>query len=152
MKNKSLEIKNRAEKIARENSIIILSEEKEILEKLQEISSGNGDNIELKEKTLEDIERYLFVKEKMKFAEKDLKFLRELSKSLREQETRLSDTGNPILFKINNALGNEMFFLTRENLNKYLDVNKDQTRNIIEILSGNSEELVELLECVKRNF
>lgn len=106
----------------------------------------------MKGKTLDDIERYLYVKEKKQFAEKDLKFLEEISKSLRKQETRLSDTGSPILFKIHNALGKEIFFLTRENLNKYLDANKDEGRNIVEISNGNSEELVELLEIVKRNF
>lgn len=152
MEKKVFEIKNRAERIAKENSIIILSDEKEILEKLQEISNGGENNIELKEKTLDDIERYLFVKEKMKFAEMDFEFLKEFSKLLKEQETRMSDSGNPILFKTINSSNEDMFFLTRKALKEYLEVNKTEDKKIIEILSGNCEELVKLLEIVKRNF
>jgi len=145
-------IKERAEKIARENSIILLSREKEILEKLQEIANYSGNDIELIEKTLDDIERYLSVKEKMNFAERDYNYLQKLSQLLKKQETRMSDSGNPILFKTVNGMGEDMFFLTRKSLNNYLEINKNEGKKTVEILSGNSEELVILLEVIKRNF
>lgn len=152
MERKIIEIKNRAEKIAKENSVILLSGEKDILEKLHEIVNSDENNIELKSKTLDNIERYLYVKEKMNFAEKDFEFLKEISKLLKKQETRCYDSGNPTLFKIVNSIGDDMFFLTRKNLNEYLEINGVKDKKIIEILSGNCEELVKLLEIVKRNF
>lgn len=152
MERKIIEIKKRAEKILRENSIITLSGEREILKKVQEIANSDENNIDVKEKTLDDIERYLYIKEKMYFAEKDFEFLKELSMLLKEQETRCYDSGNPILFKIVNSIDKDAFFLTRKNMNEYLEINGVKDKKFIEILSGNCEELVKLLEIVKRNF
>lgn len=45
MEKRILEIKNRAERIAKENSIIIFSEENEIIKKLQEIANTDGTNM-----------------------------------------------------------------------------------------------------------
>ena len=148
-----VEIKKRAEKILRENSIITLSGEKEILKMVQEITNSDGDNIELKAKTLDDIERYLYIKEKMNLAEKDIAFLNELSKSLKEQEVRENDFGTPPLFILKNtASGKDEFFLTRKALKKYMTIRKKDEKRIVEVSSNDSLEIARLIEVIKRNF
>ena len=153
MENKIIEIKKRTEKILKENSIITLSGEKEILKKVKEIADSDVDNIELKAKTLDDIERYLYVKEKMNFAGKDFEFLKELSESLREQEVRENDLGTPPLFILKNtASGKDEYFLTRKALKKYITTRKKGEKRIVEVSSNDSLELAHLIEVIKRNF
>lgn len=152
MEEKIIKLQKRADEIMNSKSLNILSDEKSILEILTEISKSNSDNISLKEKTLNDIEIYLDVKEKMCFAQEDLEFLKKLSKNLKSQFTRITDEGDPTLFKITNSLGNEIYFLTRSSLEEYRKINEKDVKQLIEIPSSHSMELKHLLDIIKRNF
>ena len=127
------QIINKAKKIRGENSLEILKDEKEILEKLNEIEENTtNENKEYNEKILIEIES-----------------------ELRKQEVRRTDISMPPLFVIKNSQGQEMFFITRKALNEYIECNKkslSENKTIIEIPSNNSYELEKLIEIIKRNF
>lgn len=101
------------------------------------------------------IESYLEIKEKSKIQKEDYEFLQKIAKSLREQEVRKTDISNPPLFKIKNKDGQELFFITRNALDEYIECNGLKKQNgvqTVEIPSNNSFELEKLLETIKRNF
>ena len=153
MDKKILEIRKRAEKILGNQKIYTLTDEKEIIEKLEMISRETDViSLNYSSLTLDNIERYLFIKEKMKVAEKDLEFLNNLSKELNAQKTRITDISKPPVFKITNKIGKDMIFLTRQALERYRKNNNKDNIKIIEIPSFNCQELSELLEIIKRNF
>ena len=135
MEEKIIKLQKRADEIMNSKSLNILSDEKSILEILTEISKSNRD-----------------VKEKMCFAQEDLEFLKKLSKNLKSQFTRITDEGDPTLFKITNSLGNEIYFLTRSSLEEYRKINEKDVKQLIEIPSSHSMELKHLLDIIKRNF
>lgn len=152
MEERIANLKKRAENMMADTRITVLKDEKEILEKLNEITKTEGNNVQIDEKTLDCFERYLDAKEKMQLAENDVEYLKHLAKGLKEQEIRKSDACNPAMFKITNNEGNEMLFLTRNALKEYSEVNSEDKYKVIEIPSSNSEELAMLLDIVKRNF
>lgn len=137
------------------NSIEILKGEKEILNKLSEIENNtNFENKIYNEKILDHIASYLEIKKKSKIQKEDYEFLQKLAKSLREQEVRKTDISNPPLFKIKNKEGQDLFFITRDALNEYIECNggKENSVKTVEIPCNNSFELEKLLETIKRNF
>lgn len=150
------QIVNKAKLLRENNSIEILKGEKEILDKLYEIEDGtNIENKDYNEKMLNYIESYLEIKRKSKIKKEDYEFLQKLANSLRKQEVRKTDTSNPPLFKIKNKDGKDLFFITREALNEYIEINglrKGNNVKTIEILNEKSFELEKLLEVIKRSF
>lgn len=150
------QIINKAKKIRGENSLEILKDEKEILEKLNEIEENTtNENKEFNEKILIEIESYLKIKENTQMQIEDYKFLKAIAEELRRQEVRRTDISMPPLFVIKNSQGQEMFFITRKSLNEYIECNKkslSENKTIIEIPSNNSYELEKLIEIIKRNF
>lgn len=152
MEERIADLRKRAENMIADTRITVLKDEKEILEKLNEITNTEGNNVQVDEKTLECFERYINAKEKMQLAESDMAFLKDLAKGLKEQEIRKSDSCNPATFKIINNEGNELLFLTRKALKQYCEANSEDKNKVIEIPCNNSEELAMLLDIVKRNF
>ena len=152
MEERIANLKKRAENMMADTRITVLKDEKEILEKLNEITNTEGNNVQIDEKTLDCFERYLDSKEKMQLAENDMTFLNDLAKGLKEQEIRKSDACNPATFKIINNEGNELLFLTRKALKQYCEANSEDKNKVIEIPCNHSEELAMLLDIVKRNF
>ena len=115
------QIINKAKKIRGENSLEILKDEKEILEKLNEIEENTtNENKEFNEKILIEIESYLKIKENTQMQIEDYKFLKAIAEELRRQEVRRTDISMPPLFVIKNSQGQEMFFITRKALNEYI--------------------------------
>lgn len=109
------QIINKAKKIRGENSLEILKDEKEILEKLNEIEENTtNENKEFNEKILIEIESYLKIKENTQMQIEDYKFLKAIAEELRRQEVRRTDISMPPLFVIKNSQGQEMFFITRK--------------------------------------
>lgn len=150
------QIKSKAKSLRGNNSIEILKGEKEILDKLNDIeNTTNLENKDYNEKILNYIESYLKIKQKSEIQKEDYDFLRNLANSLRKQEVRKTDISNPPLFKIKNKNGQDLFFITRDALNEYMEVNglkKEKNIKTIEIPCNNSFELEKLLEIIKRNF
>lgn len=150
------QIINKAKKIRGENSLEILKDEKEILEKLNEIEENTtNENKELNEKILIEIESYLKIKENTQMQIEDYKFLKAIAEEFRRQEVRRTDISMPPLFVIKNSQGQEMFFITRKALNEYIECNKkslSENKTIIEIPSNNSYELEKLIEIIKKIF
>ena len=149
------QIINKAKKIRGENSLEILKDEKEILEKLNEIEENTtNENKEFNEKILIEIESYLKIKENTQMQIEDYKFLKAIAEELRRQEVRRTDISMPPLFVIKNSQGQEMFFITRKALNEYIECNKkslSENKTIIEIPSNNSYELEKLKEIFNKN-
>ena len=135
------QIINKAKKIRGENSLEILKDEKEILEKLNEIEENTtNENKEFNEKILIEIESYLKIKENTQMQIEDYKFLKAIAEELRKQEVRRTDISMPPLFVIKNSQGQEMFFITRKALNEYIECNKkslSENKTIIEIIKRN---------------
>ena len=135
------QIINKAKKIRGENSLEILKDEKEILEKLNEIEENTtNENKEFNEKILIEIESYLKIKENTQMQIEDYKFLKAIAEELRRQEVRRTDISMPPLFVIKNSQGQEMFFITRKALNEYIECNKkslSENKTIIEIIKRN---------------
>ena len=152
MEERIANLKKRAENMMADTRITVLKDEKEILEKLNEITNTEGNNVQIDEKTLDCFERYLDSKEKMQLAENDMEFLKHLANGLKKQGVRKSDDCNPAMFKIINNEGNEKLFLTRNSLKEYCEANSEDKNKVIEIPCNHSEELAMLLDVIKRNF
>lgn len=142
----------RAKRILGEAKIDLFTNESKIIEILNKISEGENESSELEEKILDNIEDYLFTKEKMQVKKEDYKYLKNLSEKLSEQEVRRSDSANPPLFKISNNEGKDIYFITRDGLDKYKECNKELKYKIVEIPESNSTELAHTLEIIKRIF
>ena len=93
MEMDEFQIKNKAKRILRSTKINVLSGEKDSLEELDSIISGNGKetNYSLVNKTLDNIETYLKYKEKMLLTIDDYEYLISLSKELKNQSIRKAD-------------------------------------------------------------
>ena len=152
MEERVADLKKRAEDMMADTRITVLKDEKEILEKINEISKSDGSNVQRDEKTLNCFERYLDAKDKMQLAENDMEFLTHLANGLKDQGIRRSDDCNPAMFKIINNEGNEKLFLTRNSLREYCEANSEDKNKVIEIPCNHSEELAMLLDIIKRNF
>lgn len=151
MENKEGTIKERIEKIIGNKNIETLNEEKDIMDLLKNIENENDLN-EKNNKLLEYIDNYLAMKEKMRTAKEDFLFLNKLAESLRKQEVRRSDSSNPAVFKIKDSMGEDIYFLTRQALEEYEEINKKECKDIVVIPSNNNIELAKLLDIIKRNF
>ncbi len=154
MNNKN-NIENKVENLINTTPIIDL--ESKIIKILQEIEDNpNRDNL-LSEETIRNIENYLFLKKQDRVLSEDIEFIQNLANTLRKQEVRLSDknTINCISeFKITTINNEDIYFLTREASQKYIEQNSnmfDKPR-ILHVTSQNNIELLQLLEIIKRNF
>lgn len=153
MEEKVQIVKERADKLIGNKKITTLIDEAELIKKLNEISqSVDETNYLAYSKTLDAIDGYLEEKEKLETQKKDNEFLKNLAKELREQQVRITDNSNPPLFVVENELGEDIYFVTRNALDKYCKCNFNGKKKVIEIPSNRSIELTELLEIVKRNF
>ena len=97
----------------------------------------------------------MFIKEKEVLKEKDFEFLSKLATTLREQSVRKTDSSNPPLFVTKDSSDKDVFFITRNALNEYLETmgkNPKSLGTVIEIPSSNSMELARLIEVIKRNY
>lgn len=62
----------------------------------------------------------------------------------------MTDSIKPPLFQVKDTEDNENFFITREAVEKYREINKDA--KTLTISNANSMELSTLLDIIKRNF
>lgn len=152
MEEKIKDIKNRAAKILKSSTINLLTNEREILDILNKIQNSDNINIEYDSKTLDYIERYMIAKEKMLIAENDTQFLNNLSKELKSQEVRATDMSTPPLFIIKDAIGRDIFFLTRKAVENYTTISSKSEKRLIEVPSSDSLEISQLVDIIKRNF
>ena len=157
MKSKSLkELKEKANEILNNNKIAIYTDEEEIINKINEILNEDDENIdcELLNKTLDNIDIYMKIKEKMTLGEQDYTFLKNLSEDFKEQSIRKTDGVLYIpLFKIRSLDGEEKYFLTRKSAKEYIKMHKSWVMSdIIEIEESDNTDLTEVIEIIKRNF
>ena len=145
-----LKIKQKSTKIN------VLSGEKDSLEELDSIISGNGKetNYSLVNKTLDNIETYLKYKEKMLLTIDDYEYLISLSKELKNQSIRIADGIIYIpLFKITSKDVDEKHFLTRNSVKEYIELHNEwYNEDIIEIEEINNDILLKSIQIIKRNF
>ncbi len=150
------EIKLRAKKIIGNSSLNIMKNEKELLEQLNELLQINIENVDINllEKTLNNIEVYIKTKEKMFIAKEDYEYLVEISKSLKEQSVRRTDGILYVsIFKVLGKDKSEQCFLIRNHAEKYKKIYGNKFDNkIVKIEGTNNSDLIKLLEIIKRNF
>ena len=127
--------------------------------------------IDIIEKTLNNIENYLFTKQKMQVEINDYEYLKNIAETLRNQKVRIEDNvilGQPV-FRI--MVGEEeiIYFITREGARKFIEThstifdknidNKDQENQVerrkddlMEVTTNKNLEISKILEIIKRNY
>ena len=151
MEKNNIEIKERAEKILRNNNITTLRDENEIMQILLNIANSEVVD-ENCDKTLDYIEDYLIAKNKMQTAKEDMAFLQKLAEALRNQDIRKTDVCRPPLFKIKDSNNEDIYFLTRQALKEYEESNKIEHKDVIVVQENKNTELTRLLDVIERNF
>ena len=148
MEEKIKQIRDRAKAIMGSIDISTGRGDAELLNYLNELENKQISNseIDIINKTLDNIEIYFKTKRKMTLEINDYEYLKEMAKKLREQNVRVTDSvvlGEPV-FKIltqNNKKEEEFYFITKQGKKKIFDVKEN--RNL---------ELSRIIEIIKRNF
>ena len=150
-----MEIHEKARQILSRYDIKTLSDDKKIIEILDDIMIKESPSEE-DEKMLSVINHYLYVKSKMIQNNAAYLFLKILSERINIQKVRKNDriAYQVFLFKVKDKDGNAHFSLTRDNLKDKIKNNKELFGNsaTIEIESQENTELYDLLENIKNMF
>ena len=146
------EMEKKLQKITGSQSIDNLTNEYKKIQEVEKIIKSKEINDEKKQEEIEKLEKYLAEKQNDINEEKDIEYLKKIAKELRTQSTRKTDKANPALFKIVSEFGEERYFITRKALEEYQECNKQEKGKVIEIASGDSEELNRLLDIIKRIY
>lgn len=167
-------IKEYAKKILSEISINETVGESKIIKFLQDIENRNikEDEIEILERTIENIKMFFYTKKLMKCAEEDYNFLKITAERLRTQKIRIKDEvimGQPI-FEVEMSDNKSEEFITKEGAQNFIDANttitkcsdivksnedNDLERRKKEIFNVNTNknlELERLIEVIIRNY
>lgn len=170
-------IKKKAQKVLGELQIKTSIGETKIINLLQDIIQDDikDDEIDLLERTINNIESYFYTKSKMQVISKDYEHLRKIAEVLRKEEIRIEDDvilGQPA-FKI--SLGKNEgecgYFITRQvakyfmeasptliekvvNKTNKRDVNREDKNNnkLMKIITNENLEIKEIIEIIKRNY
>lgn len=91
----------------------------------------------------------------MEVKENEYEFMHELSEELKKQKIRKGDKIlNLPLFKVVTSDKNEYYFLTRNNANQFIELNKNiiDSSEIINIVENRNLELQRLINVIKDNY
>lgn len=172
-------LKNRAKEILGSVSFNIFIGENQILEILQEIIDNDiqEETIWLFSKTLNNIESYLLVKNKMIIQNDDYEYLKNIAEILRNQKVRIDEIvpfSSPV-FKVHIDADNKQknfAFITREGAKKYIEINSTalshlhqsdknfmnnenldrRKKDLFDVENNTNLEIEKILEIIKRNY
>ena len=174
MKNaRNLAIKEKVNNILANLYISTIADELKIVTFLQELKEREIEDkeIDILEKTLNNIEIYLHTKKMMQIETNDYNYLKELAEILRKQNVRIKDSilyGEPV-FEIKLEDGDIYYFITREGAKKFaethskmierrndadIDIIKDERRkdNLMDVTINKNLEIGRIIKIIKRNY
>lgn len=171
--DRKLDLKKKANDILVNLNIITIADEVKIVTFLQELKQREieDNEVEILEKTLNNIEIYLHTKKLMQIETNDYNYLKELAEILRKQNVRIKDGilyGEPV-FEIKLDDGDVYYFITREGAKKFAethstmierknkndeDIIKDERRkdNLMDVTINKNLEIGKIIEIIKRNY
>lgn len=172
----SKEIKAIAQNLLLKNGIGVFVGDEKVLRILQEIIDKEitPEDIDITLKTVQNIEKYLYTKAKMKIQEKDFEYLKNIAEVLRNQKVRIEDSvafESPV-FKVSIDETDKdkcFYFVTREGAEKYIELNSTQLKHLpkpkenvsseerrkstlFNIETNKNLEIERIIEIIKRNF
>lgn len=174
MEERIRNLKNESKKVLREIVINTAIGDNEMIKFLKDIENRNikEDEIEILERTIENIKMFFYTKKLMKCAEEDYNFLKITAERLRTQKIRIKDEvimGQPI-FEVEMSDNKSEEFITKEGAQNFIDANttitkcsdivilnedNDLERRKKEIFNVNTNknlELERLIEVIIRNY
>ena len=173
MEEKIKQIRDRANAIMGSIDISTGRGDAELLNYLNELENKQISNseIDIINKTLDNIEIYFKTKRKMTLEINDYEYLKEIAKGLREQKVRVTDRiifGEPV-FKIltqNNNKEEEFYFITKQGAENFIKANpltykqkseedsseERRKKDILAVKTNRNLELAKIIEIIKRNF
>ena len=173
MDEKIIEINEKARKILEDIQIDTSIGESRIITMLQKIEQQDIEKseIDIIEKTLNNIENYLFTKQKMQVEINDYEYLKNIAETLRNQKVRIEDNvilGQPV-FRIMVGEEEVIYFITREGARKFIETHstifdknidsKKQEKQVerrkdelMEVTTNKNLEISKILEIIKRNY
>lgn len=166
-------LKEKINNILANLNISTITDEVRIITFLQELKEREvkDSEVEIIEKTLNNIEIYLHTKRMMQIETNDYNYLKELAEILRKQNVRIKDGvlyGEPV-FEIKLDDGDIYYFITREGAKKFAethstmierknendeDIIKDERRkeNLMDVTINKNLEIGRIIEIIKRNY
>lgn len=174
MEERIRNLKNKSKKILSEIVINTAIGDNEMINFLNDIENRNINEyeIEILERTVENIKMFFYTKKLMKCAEEDYKFLKLTAERLRNQKTRIKDeviVGQPI-FEVEMRDNKSEEFITKEGAQNFIDANSTITKysdivtskedndlerrkkEIFNVNTNKNLELERLIEVIKRNY
>lgn len=167
------ELKEKAKKLLADIRIDIIDSDLQMITLLQDLQEKKIENseIEILEKTINNIENYFYIKSKLYVIQDDVEYLKNIAEILRNQKVRANDGiffGQPV-FKIHTDAEEVFYFITREGAEKFLELNSTAFKkinllkkntsspdkrniNLFEVIKNNNLELEKVIEIIKRNF
>lgn len=168
-----LELKEKAKNILSNIQIDTGSGDTKLIIFLQEIEQKNikNDELDLLERTVNNVENYFYAKRKMQIKVSDYEYLKKIAEILRKQKIRIEDNvvlGQPV-FKIILGEDEVVYFITRDGakdfiethstfINKIIDTKHDEhneeqrKNNLMEVTSNKNLEIDKIIDIIKRNF
>ena len=168
-----IELKERAKHILSNTRIDVSVGDERLVSLLQEIEKKDitEEEIDLIEKTINNIENYFYTKAKMQIESNDYEYLKKIAEILRNQKIRIEDNvilGQPV-FKV--ILGEEevYYFITRDSAKKFIEAHptaikklEDKANNVeandrrkddlMEITTNKNLEIGRIIDIIKRNY
>lgn len=171
--NRILKLKEKAKSILKNIELNTCCGDAKLITILQEIEQKDikNDEIDLVERTIENIENYFYAKRKMQVEVNDYEYLKKIAEILRNQKIRIEDNvvcGQPI-FKIILGEEEEYDFITREgarsfaethstmiekpNDNKNSEDNKERRKsNSMKVTINKNLQFARIMDIIKRNY
>lgn len=170
---KSVELKEKVEKILKNVQIDTTVGETKLIEILQEIKEREikDEEIDLIEKTITNIQNYFYAKQQMEVKVNDYEYLKNIAEILRNQKIRIEDNvvcGQPV-FKVILGEDEVYYFITREGAKIFVEthstqlkeVKKDRNnensgerrkKDLTEVTINKNLEIGKIIEIIKRNY
>lgn len=170
---KSVELKEKVEKILKNVQIDTTVGETKLIEILQEIKEREikDEEIDLIEKTITNIQNYFYAKQQMEVKVNDYEYLKNIAEILRNQKIRIEDNvvcGQPV-FKVILGEDEVYYFITREGAKIFAEthstqlkeVKKDRNnensgerrkKDLTEVTINKNLEIGKIIEIIKRNY
>lgn len=174
MEERIRNLKNESKKILSEIVINTAIGDNEMIKFLQDIENRNinEDEIDILERTVENIKMFFYTKKLMKCVEDDYNFLKITAERLRNQKIRIKDEvimGQPI-FKVETSDNKTEEFITKEGAQNFIDANSTITKysdivtskedtdlerrkkEVFNVNTNKNLELERLIDVIKRNY
>ncbi len=168
-----IELKERAKHILSNTRIDVSVGDERLVSLLQEIEKKDitEEEIDLIEKTINNIENYFYTKAKMQIESNDYEYLKKIAEILKNQKIRIEDNvilGQPV-FKVIFGEDEIYYFITRDGAKDFIEAHptaikklEDKANNVeandrrkddlMEITTNKNLEIGRIIDIIKRNY